>query len=647
MAAARGFAAGSLEYQTLLRWIAQGLDARPGRRSATGRSEVTPTEEFLVAPAARRADPRHGRLLRRLAIAMSRAGPCMPFPTRLPRSASTARSQGERDGETTVLVRYLERPDRLCNWRSCPRGPTSAGSRRRRNNYIDEHVLAKLRKLRMNPSPLADDTVFLAPRVCRSGGHGAHGSTRPEHLPPITIPDKRARLIDRLLERPEFADFWALKWSDLLRNEEKTLDRKGVQAFHHWIRQSIAEGKPLDRFAYELVSARGSTYSRPAANYYRANRDPMSRGEATAQVFLGLRLQCAKCHNHPFDRWTQADYYDWAGFFARVRYKIIEIRRDDELDKHEFDGEQVVWMSSQSRVRESSRPADRPSRACWDSPSRRSPPATIRWKCWPAGSRTGSNPFFARVQVNRIWYHLLGRGIVDPVDDFRATNLPVNEPLLAALAADFVEHDFDLRHLVRTIAKSQHLSIVERSRPRPTPPTRSNFSHALRPAAAGRGAARCLAPASRMCRPASPAIPQACGPCELPGVQVPRVGVEERRSGGEEQFLVKFGKPQRLLTCECERSEEPTLGQAFQLISGPTINALLAEPENRLDQLANSSRSSGQIIDELYCDALAAGRAGKSSKPCWPTSSTLPIAARRWKTCSGRWSIARNSLLRH
>src|SRR5207302_441880 len=139
-------------------------------------------------------------------------------------------------------------------------------------------------------------------------------------------------------------------WSDLLRNEEKVLDRKGVQAFHHWIRQSIAEGKPLNEFARELMAARGSTYQVPAANYYRALRDPLIRAETTAQVFLGIRLQCAKCHNHPFDRWTQDDYYNLAGFFARVQYRIVENNRRDRLDLHEFDGEQIVWMDRESEV---------------------------------------------------------------------------------------------------------------------------------------------------------------------------------------------------------------------------------------------------------------------------------------------------------
>jgi len=162
---------------------------------------------------------------------------------------------------------------------------------------------------------------------------------------------KRARLIDRLLERPEFADFWALKWADLLRAEERLLDRKGIETFHRWIRRSIAENKPLDQFARELIAARGSSYFNPPSNFYRAIREPVARAEAVAQVFLGTQLRCAQCHNHPFDHWTQDDYYDWADVFARVSYKVLENRRRDNNDGHEFKGEQIVYVADKGEVK--------------------------------------------------------------------------------------------------------------------------------------------------------------------------------------------------------------------------------------------------------------------------------------------------------
>ena len=253
-------------------------------------------------------------------------------------------------------------------------------------------------------------------------------------------------MIDALLERPEFADFWALKWSDLLRAEEKVLDRKGIQNFQHWIRESVATNKPLDQFVRELLVTRGSTYAQPAANYLRAVRTPVARAESTAQLFLGVRLQCAQCHNHPFDRWTQDDYYNWAGLFARVDYKILRNDRRDGLDSHEFNGEQIVFTARDGEMKNartgknaSPKFLGAPTPAFTDDMDRLA--ALAQWLTSP------TNSLFARSQVNRVWYHLMGRGIVDPIDDFRPTNPPSHPALLDALAKDFVAHKFNIRHL--------------------------------------------------------------------------------------------------------------------------------------------------------------------------------------------------------
>jgi hypothetical protein len=186
-------------------------------------------------------------------------------------------------------------------------------------NYIDEQILAKLRTLRTNPSPAGTDNQFVRRAFLDLLGILPTPAEAKAFIADAA-PDKRERLVDALLDRPEYADFWAMKWSDLLRSEERALDHKGVQNFHHWFRQSIEQNKPLDQFVREIVSGRGSTYANPPANYYRANRDPVTRGEDTAQVFLGIRLKCAQCHNHPFDRWSQDDYYGWADVFARIDY---------------------------------------------------------------------------------------------------------------------------------------------------------------------------------------------------------------------------------------------------------------------------------------------------------------------------------------
>ena len=231
-----------------------------------------------------------------------------------------------------------------------PARARDSNGRKRGNNYIDEQVLAKLRTLRMNPSELCGDEVFVRRAYLDLLGI-LPTAEEARSFVSNKRSDKRPKLLDQLLVRPEFADFWALKWSDLLRVEERTLDQKGMQNFHRWIRESIAGNKPLDQFAREILGARGSTYLNPAANYYRANRDPVTRAEATAQVFLGTQLKCAQCHNHPFDRWSQDDYYNWAALFGKVQYKVLENRRQDVNDSHEFKGEQIVYVARQGEVK--------------------------------------------------------------------------------------------------------------------------------------------------------------------------------------------------------------------------------------------------------------------------------------------------------
>src|SRR5438093_192098 len=343
------FSPGSLEFEILERWIAGGCapDGPSTPRLVT--LKAAPEEEVLV-------EPRDGiQLQARAAFSdgterdVTRLSVYEPSNT-LATVTRDGRVERQGFGETTVLVRYLslQVPVRLAFVPARPgfawKGPEPA-------NYIDEHVFAKLQALRINPSELASDSVFFR-RACLDALGIRPTADEARAFLADGRPDKRALWIDKLLERPEFADFWALKWSDLLRNEEKVLDRKGVEHFHGWIRRSTLDGKPLDQFARELVTARASTSRNPAANYYWANRDPVSRAETTAQVFLGTRLQCAKCHNHPFDRWTQDDYYGWMAFFSRVGYKILENHRQDKNDQHEFVGEQVVWVAREGDMKD-------------------------------------------------------------------------------------------------------------------------------------------------------------------------------------------------------------------------------------------------------------------------------------------------------
>jgi hypothetical protein len=591
------FQRGSAEYEIIRRWIAEGVPNDLTTAPKITALEATPQEQILFAPS---------RELQLRITGKFSDGSERDLTTKAvyesANPAATITHDGlvsmARPGESTILVRYLNRqvpvslalvPERSnFKWS----GPDEV-------NYVDKFVFRKLRQLRTNPSQVCNDEVFLRRisldllGILPTAEEARQFITDKRH-------DKRERLVAKALQRPEFADFWALKWSDLLRNEERVLDRKGSDAFYHWVRQSIAENKPIDQFVREIVSARGSTYENPAANFYRASRDSVTRGEATAQLFLGTRLQCAQCHNHPFDRWTQDDYFDWAGVFSRVQYKVLRNLRQDSNDQHEFKGEQVVFIASKGDVKN-----PRTHKAAYprflgstgqdagieDDPLR----SVAEWITSPR------NKLFARSQANRIWFHLMGRGIVDPIDDFRATNPASHPELLDALATDFVEHKFNLRHLIEVIVNSRTYQLA--SDPNDTNrEDESNFSHAIVRRLSAEQLLDCQS------QVLATAVTFEGFPTGFRAAQIPSAHHERKRdktAAASDQFLDVFGKPQRLLTCECERSSDTTMSQAFQLISGRSINGMLSSRDNRLTSLLASGFTNQKMVEQLYWTALS------------------------------------------
>jgi hypothetical protein len=585
----------SREYSLLRDWIAAGMQPDGADVPRLQALEVTPREQVLVGGPASLTlqvvalfSDGQRRDVTRLAVYEASNSAVEVSPAGVVRRVQF--------GEAAVIVRYLQRqtavrlafvPERA-NYR-WPQTPE--------NNFVDRHVFAKLRQLRQIPSSLCSDSVFLRRAFLDTLGVLPTVDETRRFLAD-TRSDRRERLIDSLLERPEFNDFWALKWSDLLRVEEKTLDRKGVQLFHDWLRQCFSDRMPLNEMARELIASRGSTYSQPASNYYRALRDPHTRAEATAQVFLGLRLQCAKCHNHPFDAWTQTDYHSLAAFFARVDYRIVENNRKDKFDKHEFDGEQIVFMA---RTGEAKHPRSGEVLAPRfpGTPTPALPDDADRLRLLADWVAAPENPYFARAQVNRVWQHLLGRGIVDPNDDFRVSNPPVNAALLDALTRDFVEHRFDLRHLVRTILRSRTYQLAAT----PNDTNRDDESNF------GRAIVRPLQAEQLLDAIAQVTETPADFPGQRPGLragQLPGVRFEERGKSLPEslRFLTLFGKPQRSLSCDCERSDDTTLAQAFGLITGELLNHQLVESKNRLGRLLDANAPNARIVEELYLAAL-------------------------------------------
>ncbi|MFM1769851.1 MAG: hypothetical protein RJA22_2380 [Verrucomicrobiota bacterium] len=594
---------GSAEYEILRRWIAARAPADPATAPRLRTLRVTPREEVLHGRADRvrlRAMAEFTDGSRRDVTALACYEAIPPLADLSPDGQVTRRSFGQ----VTVLVRYLDQqvPVRLDFVPERPHyrrgsGPPAA-------NPIDRHIVARLRTLRLNPAELCRDEVF-----CRRAHLDLLG------LPPTAEearafvadprPDKRARLVDTLLERPEFAEFWALKWADLLRADERTLDLKGLRAFHGWIRDGLAAHRPLDEFVRGLLAARGSTYEVPPANFYRALRTPVERAEAAAQVFLGTRLQCAQCHNHPYERWTQDDYHEWTAVFARVGYRVLENRRRDDNDGHEFIGEQIVLTGEAHR-----HPHPRlgsPAEARFLGEARPLPregtnavPADAldrlaRWLTRP------DHPLFARAQANRIWFHLMGRGLVDPVDDFRSTNPASHPELLEYLAGELVRSGFDLRHLIRQIMNSSAYQLSSTPAPGSEEDT-MNYAHTQ----VRRLAAEQLLDAEVQVTGVPLALrgwPVGTRAAQVPNVRLP-AGGNARRPGQADLFLRAFGKPPRQLTSECERSCEPAMNQAFQLISGPTTQELITDPQNRLASLLRSGRPDREVIEELYWSAL-------------------------------------------
>ncbi len=584
----------SEEYRILRDWIAAGCPDDSEKAPKLQRLEVAPLTQVLTEP------KREVQLSAKAFFADGSTRDVTSLAVYEPANNLVKVSHGglvqsDGPGETTVLVRFLElqHPVRLA---FIPARPNFKWNAPREINYIDKQVFAKLRSLRVNPSVLASDTVFLRRAHLDLLGLLPTADEARAFLAD-SRKDKRARLIDSLLERNEFAEFWALKWADLFRNEEKTIDRKGVQGFHGWIAAALRENQPVDQFVREIIAARGSTYLNPPANYYRALRDPVTRAEATAQVFLGVRLQCAQCHNHPFDRWSQDDYYDWAGLFSRVSYKVLENKRRDNLDSHEFIGEQVVYLADEGKVTNArtGQPAQ-PRFLGAAKPLAKDEDPLRELAAWVT-----ANPLFAKSQVNRVWFHLMGRGLVDPIDDFRPTNPASHPELLDQLAKDFAAQKFDLRWLIRTVMNSRAYQLA--AEPNDTNAgDEVNYSHVL----PRRLTAEQLLDSQHeaLAVPAKfTGYPVGMRAGQLPGVEAVRL--REKRKSSSDTFLTLFGKPMRLLSCECERSSETTMSQAFNLVSGPEINELLSAPENRIQKLIDAGKTEREIISELYWAVLS------------------------------------------
>jgi len=484
---------------------------------------------------------------------------------------------GNDRGETAVIVRYLEfiestfitfvRDIEGFEWKQPPS-----------NNYVDDLVYEKLKQLKYLPSGLCTDEEFL--RRVYLDVIGIMPTVDEVHaFLNNKAADKRAKLIDVLPERPEFAKFWTLKWGDLLRLTSKQVGGDGVYKYHRWVERAIASNMPHDEFARQLLTASGSTHSNPPTNFYRTAADTNDCVETISQVFLGARLQCAKCHNHPFERWTQDNYYGMAAFFNRVQRK--KTRKPDEL---------FIWVSHSGEV---TQPRTGQTMKPWlprkgdvenaDVDDRR-----VLFADWLTQK---DNPFFGKIEANRIWSHLLGRGIVDPPDDFRDSNPPSNAALLDALAKDFAEHGFDRKHVIRTILNSRTYQASFEPNDFNQDDTKY-FSH-FQPRLLS--AEQLL---DAICHVTG--RPEKFGslPANTLATQLPAPDLVKN------DFLKIFGQPERQTVCACERSSESNLGMAIQFFNGPLIYNKLRDENNRFRLLVKENKTDAEIIKQLHLAAV-------------------------------------------
>lgn len=565
-------------YQTIARWIAEGC--RDSFPTTLVRLEVLPGNRKLESPQLQvtaRAHFKDGssRDVSDLAVFTSSDPNLAPV-------TKTGLVRFEKAGESSILVRYLDlitsvrltyvKPDPAYRFVGPP--PT---------NYVDEHVFAKQRELQLLPAPIASDEVFLRRVFLDTIGVLPTPDEARAFLDSKEA-DKRAKLIDKLLARDEYAAFWALKWADVLRGSPTTISERGVHSFHRYLVRTFADDKPMTDFARELLTGSGNTLHKPAANFFRIARIPEESAEAAAQVFMGLRVQCAKCHNHPFESITQNDYYGLAAFFARVQLKGAQFGLDDEI-VYLQPGREI----NNPKTRRPQEPIAFGSPAGLLAPDEDRRPRFADWLTKPG------NKYFAASIANRTWFHLLGRGIVDPVDDFRDTNPPSNPQLLQALVDDFSRNGYRLKPLIRSILNSRTYQLASNGEPAQSPNAANADRYFTKAGIRMLSAEQIL-----------DAVSSATGVAEtFKGYPLGTRAIELAEGGINHPFLQAFSKPVRDATCECAREEDPSLPQILHLLNNAGLVSKVKSPSGRIATWLKEAQKTDWIVEQIYLATLS------------------------------------------
>jgi hypothetical protein len=608
---------GSPAYETIRRWIAAGLPRTPADAPTLDRITVEPSERSMTNGATQQlvvtAHYSDGSTADVTHLAMFQSNESV-LAAVSPEGLVTA---GPLPGEAAIMARFLEK-FAVCNVLipMPERVPKQVYADLPRESFIDGLVYDKLQRLGLTPSDPAPEHTFLRRAYLDVIGRLPTAAEARTFLAD-TSSEKKLKLIDALLQRPEYADFWANKWADLLRPNPYRVGIKAVFNLDAWLRDAFRQNKPYDRFVRELLTAKGSTFRNGAAVVFRDRREPDEITPLVSQLFLGVRLECAKCHHHPFEIWGQDDFYSLAAYFGRVGHK------GTGLSPPISGGEEFVTVAAKGDVKHPVTgkvlpPKPLAALAPTLDPERDPREALADWMTSP------DNPFFAKVIVNRVWADLMGKGVVDPVDDLRATNPPSNGPLLNALADDFRKNGYDLKKLLRTIMNSHVYGLSSLTKGRNAADGR-NFSRHYRQ----RLRAEILLDA----------VSDITGVPETfeampPGSRAMELWTVRGRS----LFLDSFGRPDPNQDPPCERSAETTVVQALHLMNAPNLHRKVTADNGRAAQTAKSDKSPREIVEEIYLSVY--GRPpGDDERRIAESLFTEPGATRRRTTEDLIWAL--------
>ncbi len=569
----------SRDYKLIHQWISEGVVSDVETTQRVERLEVFPESAELSMP---------GTKQQMLVIAhypdgttrdVTREAKFTSSVSEVAKVTDDGVVTAERRGETAILTRYegaystngiIVMGDRSgYEWVKTPE-----------YNYIDTHVHNKLKRLKILPSELCTDEEFVRRIYFDMTGLPPDPAQVRSFLADKTpSKEKREKLIDTLVETPEYVDHWTHKWGDLLQSNRKFLGERGMWLFQEWIHESIAKNRPYNQFVHDLITATGSTYANPAANYFRVSREYTAAVENTTQLFLGVRFACNKCHDHPFEVWTQNQYYELGAFFSGVKLK-----------NGRLPGDEIVYASF------SPSPVKHPRTLAVVNPSvpfgEVQKDAADQRESLAEWLTSSENPMFAKAGVNRIWSYFMGRGIIEPVDDIRTSNPPSNPDLLDALTKDFVDSGFDMKHIMKTLARSRTYQQSIKTNKWNKEDT-INFSHAT----ARRLTAEQLLDAIGVATGSQPKFQGV--PKNFRAVQLPDSGVKD------DGFLKLFGRPERESSCECERTTDVSLAHAMNLINGPTVANAIIDPNGRIAKLLKDNKDDRVLVEELYLATFA------------------------------------------